>query len=170
MPGSGQGRVPVLEQDECACDECAWSGVLAQRTIGQPEFYEREDPETGTITGSLLPGQYSPRPSNPSPLDSNITRAGLVRLSFRVKGAGPEVKKEVKIDWSYIGHGQNRDSMLGKLLQPTVFSILNLLQHLNIPQTQEERQSAKVLEKERVAKDALQLISGVAADWHHPTD
>ena len=107
---------------------------------------------------------------NPSPLDSNITRAGLVRLSFRVKGAGPEVKKEVKIDWSYIGHGQNRDSMLGKLLQPTVFSILNLLQHLNIPQTQEERQSARVLEKERVAKDALQLISGVAADWHHPTD
>ena len=55
-------------------------------------------------------------------------------------------------------------------LQPTVFPILNLLQHLNIPQTQEERQSARVLEKERVAKDALQLISGVAADWRHPTD
>ena len=123
------------------------------------------------MNGSLLPGHYYPRHSNPSPLDSNITRDGLVRLRFRVKGGRPDlVKKEVKIDWSYISHGQNRDSMLGKLRQPTVFSILNLLQHLNIPQTQEERQSAKVLEKERVAKDALQLISGVAADWHHPTD
>ena len=78
--------------------------------------------------------------------------------------------REVKIDWSYISHGQNRDSMLGKLRQPTVFSILTLLEHLNIPQTEEERQSARVLEKERAAKDALKLVSGVTSDSNHPTD
>ena len=150
-----------------AVGQAFWQNVRLGNLTG--EFYEREL-EDGTKTGSLLPGHYHPRPNSPSPLDSNITRNGLIRLRFRVKGGRPDLVKEVKIEWNYISHGQNRDSMLAKLLQPTVFSILNLLEHLNIPETEEERQSATVLEKERAAKDALKLIRGVEADWGHPTD
>ena len=176
----------IRDQAECRDldkAECLWwsrmSAPVHRSALGQAfwhhvrlgnltcELYERENAD-GTLSGSLLPGPYYPRPNTPSPLDSNITRAGRVRLRFRVKVAGPDAMREAKIDWSYIGHGQNRDSMLGKLQQPRVCSILSLLKYLYIPEA--ERQSAKVLEKERVAHSALALIEGIAADWEHPTD
>ena len=79
--------------------------------------------------GTLLTGSYYPRPST-KPLDSDLTKSGFIRLRFRVKGvpAGEDKPVNLKVPWDYIGHGQNRDSMLGKIGQPWVLEILNLLQ------------------------------------------
>ena len=43
----------------------------------------------------------------------------FIRLRFRVKGApaGEDKPVNLKVPWDYIGHGQNRDSMLGKIGQ-----------------------------------------------------
>ena len=74
--------------------------------------YEKED-------GTLLTGSYYPRPST-KPLDCDLTKSGFIRLRFRVKGApaGEDKPVNLKVPWDYIGHGQNRDSMLGKIGQP----------------------------------------------------
>ena len=48
------------------------------------------------------------------PLDCDLTKSGFIRLRFRVKGApaGEDKPVNLKVPWDYIGHGQNRDSML----------------------------------------------------------
>ena len=58
--------------------------------------------------------------------------------------------------------------MLGKIGQPWVLEILNLLHRLRIPES--ERQSANVLKCEDAAKQALLLIQGVEDDWDDPTN
>ena len=138
---------------QCEFDERAPSGLW--------KAYEKED-------GTLLTGSYYPRPST-KPLDCDLTKSGFIRLRFRVKGA-PAGDKPVnlKVPWDYIGHGQNRDSMLGKIGQPWVLEILNLLHRLRIPES--ERQSANVLKCEDAAKQALLLIQGVEDNWDDPTN
>ena len=113
---------------QCEFDERAPSGLW--------KAYEKED-------GTLLTGSYYPRPST-KPLDCDLTKSGFIRLRFRVKGApaGEDKPVNLKVPWDYIGHGQNRDSMLGKIGQPWVLEILNLLHRLRIPES--ERQSANV--------------------------
>ena len=139
---------------QCEFDERAPSGPW--------KAYEKED-------GTLLTGSYLPRPST-KPLDSDLTKSGFIRLRFRVKGVPAWEDKPVnlKVPWDYIGHGQNRDSMLGKIGQPWVLEILNLLHRLRIPES--ERQSANVLKCEDAAKQALLLIQGVEDNWDDPTN
>ena len=139
---------------QCEFDERAPSGLW--------KAYEKED-------GTLLTGSYYPRPST-KPLDSDLTKSGFIRLRFRVKGvpAGEDKPVNLKVPWDYIGHGQNRDSMLGKIGQPWVLEILNLLHRLRIPES--ERQSANVLKCEDAAKQALLLIQGVEDNWDDPTN
>ena len=139
---------------QCEFDERAPSGLW--------KAYEKED-------GTLLTGSYYPRPST-KPLDCDLTKSGFIRLRFRVKGApaGEDKPVNLKVPWDYIGHGQNRDSMLGKIGQPWVLEILNLLHRLRIPES--ERQSANVLKCEDAAKQALLLIQGVEDDWDDPTN
>ena len=50
--------------------------------------------------------------------------------------AGEDKPVNLKVPWDYIGHGQNRDSMLGKIGQPWVLEILNLLHRLRIPESE----------------------------------
>ena len=129
---------------QCEFDERAPSGPW--------KAYEKED-------GTLLTGSYCPRPST-KPLDSDLTKSGFIRLRFRVKGvpAGEDKPVNLKVPWDYIGHGQNRDSMLGKIGQPWVLEILNLLHRLRIPES--ERQSANVLKCEDAAKTSSAADSG----------
>ena len=128
VPCSGQGRVPLVEQDECACltselGKSFWRNVRLgniqcefdeRAPSGLWKAYEKED-------GTLLTGSYYPRPST-KPLDCDLTKSGFIRLRFRAKGApaGEDKPVNLKVPWDYIGHGQNRDSMLGKIGQPWV--------------------------------------------------
>ena len=136
------------------------------------EFYEKppsgRDGRLTAADGTLLMGEYHPRPTSPKPLDSNCTRTGEVRLRFRVKGARPGVHKECRVQWNYIGHGQNRDSMLGKIPQPWVLEILKLLDGIRIPDN--EGQSATVLKCKEAASTAGFLIRGRKPNGHDPTD
>ena len=100
---------------QCEFDERAPSGLW--------KAYEKED-------GTLLTGSYYPRPST-KPLDCDLTKSGFIRLRFRVKGvpAGEDKPVNLKVPWDYIGHGQNRDAMLGwpaSVIQPSEISNLRV--------------------------------------------
>ena len=133
------------------------------------DFYEKSPTGPGgqlaAKDGTLMMGQYYPRPQNP--LDGNCTKEGEIRLRFHVNGGGPEVKRDCRVPWTYIGHGQNRDSMLGRIKQPWVLEILGLLQYLNIHP--DERPSADVLKCQEAAEEGLKLIQGLKADWADQT-
>ena len=73
------------------------------------------------------------------------------------------------MDWTYVQHGQNRDSMLGKIMEPEVVQILALLKQLKIPSS--ERQSAeKLLQCQKIAEEALSLLQGRVPSENNPTD
>jgi len=148
--------------------QCFWKNVRLGNI--QCDFYEKDPSGPGwqlaAKDGTLMMGVYTPRPKHP--LDGNCTREGEIRLRFRVNGGRPEVKRDCRVPWTYIGHGQNRDSMLGRIKQPWVLQILGLLQYLNIHP--DERQSAKVLKCQEAANQGLELIRGVKPDWEDQTD
>ena len=139
---------------QCEFDERAPSGLW--------KAYEKED-------GTLLTGSYYPRPST-KPLDSDLTKSGFHPPEIPCEGCAGwgRQTRESEGSMDYIGHGQNRDSMLGKIGQPWVLEILNLLHRLRIPES--ERQSANVLKCEDAAKQALLLIQGVEDNWDDPTN
>ena len=115
--------------------------------------------------GALQMGPYY-RPNNPSPLESSMTKTGRVCLQFHVKGSLES--RVLKVGWTYLQHGQNRDSMLGKIMEPEVVKILALLNYPEIPSS--ERQSAEMLECRKIAQGALSLLEGRVPWEDNPTD
>ena len=98
-----------------------------------------------------------------------MTRTGRVCLQFHVKGAPESSVLQLKVGWTYVQHGQNRDSMLGKIMEPEVVQILALLKQLKIPSS--ERQSAeKLLKCQKIAEEALSLLQGRVPSENNPTD
>ena len=119
----------------------------------------------GPPEGALQMGPYH-RPNNP--LESSMTRTGRVCLQFHVKGSPESSVLQLKVGWTYVQHGQNRDSMLGKIMEPEVVKILALLKQLRIPSS--ERQSAEKLQCEKIAERALSLLQGRVPSENNPTD
>ena len=119
----------------------------------------------GPPEGALQMGPYV-RPQNP--LESSMTRTGRVCLQFHVKGSPESSVLQLKVGWTYVQHGQNRDSMLGKIKEPEVVQILALLKQLSIPSS--ERQSAEKLKCLKIAEDALSLLQGRVPNEKNPTD
>ena len=119
----------------------------------------------GPPEGALQMDPYH-RPHNS--LESSMTRTGRVCLQFHVKGSPESSVLQLKVDWTYVHHGQNRDSMLGKIMEPQVDEILALLKQLRIPSS--ERQSADKLGCEQIAKRALKLLEGRVPRENNRTD
>ena len=112
-------------------------------------------------------GPYN-RPYNPTLLESCMMRTGQVCLEFRVNGSPENSALQLKVDWTYVHHGMNRDSTLGKIYEPQLFEILTRLNQLEIPPN--ERQSADKLGCEKIARDALRRLQGRVPRRGNPTD
>ncbi|CAE7299011.1 unnamed protein product [Symbiodinium microadriaticum] len=140
-----------------------WNNVRVENI--SCSLFETSDGE-GPPQGALQMGPYV-RPQNP--LESSMTRTGRVCLQFHVKGAPESSVLQLKVGWTYVQHGQNRDSMLGKIMEPEVVQILALLKQLKIPSS--ERQSAEKLMKcQKIAEEALSLLQGRVPSENNPTD
>ena len=165
-----QGRVPVLCQfvsmtkpvHESELGKAFWNNVRVENICCR--LFETSDGE-GPPEGALQMGPYV-RPQNP--LESSMTRTGRVCLQFHVKGSPESSVLQLKVGWTYVQHGQNRDSMLGKIKEPEVVQILALLKQLSIPSS--ERQSAEKLKCLKIAEDALSLLQGRVPNEKNPTD
>ena len=165
-----QGRVPVLCQfvsmtkpvHESELGKAFWNNVRVENICCR--LFETSDGE-GPPEGALQMGPYV-RPHNP--LESSMTRTGRVCLQFHVKGSPESSVLQLKVGWTYVHHGQNRDSMLGKIMEPEVVQILALLKQLSIPSS--ERQSAEKLKCVKIAEDALSLLQGRVPNEKNPTD
>ena len=140
-----------------------WNNVRVENI--SCSLFETSDGE-GPPQGALQMGPYV-RPQNP--LESSMTRTGRVCLQFHVKGAPESSVLQLKVGWTYVQHRQNRDSMLGKIMEPEVVQILALLKQLKIPSS--ERQSAeKLLKCQKIAEEALSLLQGRVPSENNPTD
>ena len=140
-----------------------WNNVRVENI--SCSLFETSDGE-GPPQRALQMGPYV-RPQNP--LESSMTRTGRVCLQFHVKGAPESSVLQLKVGWTYVQHGQNRDSMLGKIMEPEVVQILALLKQLKIPSS--ERQSAEKLMKcQKIAEEALSLLQGRVPSENNPTD
>ena len=139
-----------------------WNNVRVENICCR--LFETSDGE-GPPEGALQMGPYV-RPQNP--LESSMTRTGRVCLQFHVKGSPESSVLQLKVGWTYVQHGQNRDSMLGKIKEPEVVQILALLKQLSIPSS--ERQSAEKLKCLKIAEDALSLLQGRVPNEKNPTD
>ena len=139
-----------------------WNNVRVENICCR--LFETSDGE-GPPEGALQMGPYV-RPQNP--LESSMTRTGRVCLQFHVKGSPESSVLQLKVGWTYVQHGQNRDSMLGKIMEPEVVQILALLKQLSIPSS--ERQSAEKLKCLKIAEDALSLLQGRVPNEKNPTD
>ena len=144
-----------------------WNNVRVENI--RCRLFETTNDE-GPPEGALQMGQYYSyyRPHNPEPLESSMTRTGRVCLQFHVKGSPESSVLKLKVDWTYVHHGQNRDSMLGKIMEPQAVEILVLLKQLKIPSS--ERQSADKLQCEQIAKRALSLLEGRVPRENNRTD
>ena len=139
-----------------------WNNVRVENIRCQ--LFETSNGE-GPPQGALQMGPYQ-KPNNP--LESSMTRTGWVCLQFHVKGSPESSVLQLKVGWTYVQHGQNRDTMLGKIMEPEVVQILALLKQLRIPSS--ERQSAEQLQCEKIAKSALSLLQGRMPFENNPTD
>ena len=139
-----------------------WNNVRVENISCQ--LFETSNGD-GTAEGALQMGPYH-RPKNH--LESSMTRTGRVCLQFHVKGSPESSVLKLKVGWTYVQHGQNRDSMLGKIMEPEVCKILALLKQLRIPSS--ERQSAEKLQCEKIAEKALSLLQGRVPSENNPTD
>ena len=139
-----------------------WNNVQVENICCR--LFETSNGE-GPPEGALQMGPYH-RPHNP--LESSMTRTGRVCLQFHVKGSPESSVLKLKVGWTYVQHGQNRDSMLGKIMEPEVVKILALLKQLRIPSS--ERQSAEKLQSVKIAEDALSLLQGRVPREDNPTD
>ena len=141
-----------------------WNNVRVENISCQLFETETSNGE-GPPEGALQMGPYH-RPKNH--LESSMTRTGRVCLQFHVKGSPESSVLQLKVDWTYVQHGQNRDSMLGKIMEPEVVKILALLKQLRIPPS--ERQSAEKLQCQKIAEKALSLLQGRVPVENNPTD
>ena len=139
-----------------------WNNVRVENI--RCKLFETANGE-GPPEGALQMGPYV-RPHNP--LESSMTRTGRVCLQFHVKGSPESSVLQLKVGWTYVQHGQNRDSMLGKIMEPEVVQILALLKQLSIPSS--ERQSAEKLKCVQIADHALSLLKGRVPSENNPTD
>ena len=105
---------------ESELGQAFWNNVRVENICCH--LFETTNDE-GPPEGALQMGPYK-RPHNPEPLESSMTRTGRVCLQFHVKGSPESSVLKLKVDWTYVHHGQNRDSMLGKNMEPQVVEIL----------------------------------------------